>query len=140
MEDTVGHCGIIERIEGNSVYVKIVQQSACAGCQAKVVCATASGKKEQIIEVTDYSGTFHANESVILKGTERMELQAVGLAFILPLALLVGAIVLGAAMQWQESASALAGLLLLLPYYLILYFFRSALKKKFVFTIKKINP
>ncbi|MDR1937266.1 MAG: SoxR reducing system RseC family protein [Tannerellaceae bacterium] len=140
MEDTVGHCGIIERIEGHSVYVKIVQQPACAGCRAKSVCATANGKKEQVIEVTDYSGTVHTNESVILKGAERMELHAIGLAFIIPLVLVIGAIVVGTGMQWQEGTSALAGLLLLFPYYIILYFFRNVLKKRFVFTIKKINP
>jgi sigma-E factor negative regulatory protein RseC len=139
MGNTVNHCGVIKRIDGHTIYVRIVQQPACTGCHAKSICTTANGK-EQVIEVTDCSGTFHTNESILLEGKNSMELQAVLLAFLFPLTLVVTTIFIGTGMQWDESSSALAGLLLLLLYYIILYFFRNALKKKFVFTIKKINP
>ncbi|MDR2809562.1 MAG: SoxR reducing system RseC family protein [Tannerellaceae bacterium] len=138
MGNTIEHCGVVERIEGHTIYVRIARQPACGGCQAKSVCITASGK-EQVIEATDYSGTFHTNESVILEGKDSMGLLAVLLAFVIPLALVTVIIFTGTTLQWEESSSALAGLLLLFPYYIILYFFRNTLKKKFVFTIKKLN-
>jgi sigma-E factor negative regulatory protein RseC len=138
MEEAVNHQGVIERIEGHNIYVKIARQSACTGCRAKSMCMAADGK-ELLIEVVDYSGAFRVNESVILSGEASMGLQAVLLAFVIPLALVVAVIILGANIQWEESTSALIGLLLLFPYYIILYFLRDALKKKFIFTIKKIN-
>jgi sigma-E factor negative regulatory protein RseC len=139
MGNSVNYCGVIERIEGHTVYVKVIMQPGCDGCHAKAVCATAGGK-EQIIETTDCSGTFHTGEQVILEGKDSMAFQAVWLAFIVPLALVVPAVLTGTALQWEESTGALAGLLLLFPYYAVLYVCRNALKKKFVFIIKKINP
>ncbi|MDR2388404.1 MAG: SoxR reducing system RseC family protein [Tannerellaceae bacterium] len=135
----MNHCGVIQRIEGHTIYVSSARQPACSGCRAKSVCITAHGK-EQIIEVTDSSGTFHTNEPVLLEGKDSMEHQAVLLAFLIPLALVAATVFIGTSLQWDEGFSALAGLLLLFPYYIILYFFRDAWKKKFVFTIKKINP
>ncbi|MDR2118808.1 MAG: SoxR reducing system RseC family protein [Tannerellaceae bacterium] len=139
MGNSVHYCGVIERIEGYTFYVKVVQQSACAGCHAKTVCATANGK-EQLIEATGNSGAFHVNESVIIEGKDSMETQAVWLAFVIPLILVVSAVLAGTGLHWKESTGALTGLALLFPYYLILYVFRNALKRKFVFTVKKINP
>jgi sigma-E factor negative regulatory protein RseC len=139
MKNSVNYCGVIERVEGDRICVKITQQSACAGCHAKSACMAANGK-EHIIEVTDYTGTFHTNEAVTLEGKDYMELKAILLAFVIPLVLVVAFIVIGTSIQWNESVSALAGLSLVLPYYIILYFFRNALKQRFVFTIKKINP
>jgi sigma-E factor negative regulatory protein RseC len=138
MKNSVNYCGVVDRVEKDRICVKITQQPACSGCNAKSACMAANGK-EHIIEVTDYTGTFQANEAVILEGKDYMELKAILLAFVIPLALVVAFIVVGAGIQLKESVSALAGLSLLLPYYIILYSFRKALKKRFVFTIKKIN-
>jgi sigma-E factor negative regulatory protein RseC len=139
MENTVAHRGVVEQIEEHTIYVRIARQPACAGCQAKSVCTTANGK-EQMIEVTDYTDLFHVHETVLLEGKNSMEHQAVLLAFLIPLALVAATVFIGTSLQWGEGFSALAGLLLLFPYYIILYFFRDTWKKKFVFTIKKINP
>jgi sigma-E factor negative regulatory protein RseC len=138
MGEAINHQGIIERIEGHTVYVKVARQAACEGCQARSMCSAAGGKT-LLVEATDSSGAFRVNESVVLSGQPSMGLQAVWLAFVVPLLLVVAAVVLGAALQWQESLSALGGLFLLFPYYILLYFLRDTLKKKFIFTIKKIN-
>ncbi|MDR0429804.1 MAG: SoxR reducing system RseC family protein [Tannerellaceae bacterium] len=136
MKDTTNHSGVVEKIDGHSVYVKIVQQSACAECHAQSMCMAAD-KKEKIIEIPDYSGTFHLNESVMVCGQTSMGLQAVFIAFVIPLLLVVCTIVLSTSINWSESVSALTGLVLLLPYYGILYLFRDKLKKQFIFTLKK---
>jgi sigma-E factor negative regulatory protein RseC len=139
MGDTINYCGIVERIEEDSVYVKIIQHPACAGCHSKSACVAASAK-EQHIEVNAPSGAFRANERVMLEGSKAMGRQAVWSAFVVPMMLVVGVVAGGTAMGWEESVSALAGLFLLFLYYAALYLSRAALKKRFVFTIKKINP
>lgn len=138
MSESISHNGIIEKIDSGTVYVRIIQQSACSGCHAKSMCA-ASESKEKIIEVPDNSGKFHVNEEVQLCGRSSLGLKAVFLAFVLPLIIVVGAIAAGTSMQWEETTSGLTGLLLLIPYYCILYFLRDKLKKQFIFTLKKLN-
>lgn len=138
MSESINHNGVIENVNGDTVYVKIIQQSACSGCHAKSMCA-ASESKEKIIEVTDNSGQFHKNEEVLLCGQSSLGMQAVLIAFVLPLIIVVMTVVIGTSMQWEETTSGLTGLLLLVPYYCILYFLRDKLKKRFIFTLKKLN-
>ena len=138
MSESINHNGIIEKIDGDTAYVRIIQQSACSGCHAQSMCA-ASESKVKIIEVPDNSGKFTVNENVLLCGRSSLGLQAVLLAFILPLLIVVAAIVTGTSMQWEETTSGLTGLLLLVPYYCILYLFRDKLKRRFIFTLKKLN-
>jgi sigma-E factor negative regulatory protein RseC len=136
MKSIIHHCGVVEKITGHSVYVKIVQQSACAGCHAKSMCMAADSK-EKVIEIPDSSGLYYVNDPVIVCGQSSMGMQAVLLAFVLPLLLVVTTIVFGTYNKWNDGLNALSGLLVLLPYYGILYLFRDKLKKKFIFTLKK---
>ena len=138
MSGSINHNGVIEKIDGGTVYVRIIQQSACSGCHAKSMC-TASESKAKVIEVPDNSGKFHVNEEVQLCGRSSLGLQAVLLAFIFPLIIVFATIVTGTSMQWEETTCGLTGLLLLVPYYCILYFLRDKLKKRFIFTLKKLN-
>ena len=138
MSESISHRGIVERIEGDVVFVRIIQRSACSGCHAQSMCS-ASEMKEKIIEITDESGQFKVNEPVVIYGQSSMGLQAVLLAFVLPLILVVFAIATGTNLGWDETTSGLVGLSLLAPYYGILYLFRDKLKKRFIFTLKKLN-
>ena len=138
MSESINHNGVIEKIDGGTVYVRIIQQSACSGCHAKSMC-TASESKAKVIEVPDNSGKYHVNEEVQLCGRSSLGLQAVLLAFIFPLIIVFATIVTGTSMQWEETTCGLTGLLLLVPYYCILYFLRDKLKKRFIFTLKKLN-
>ncbi len=138
MSESISHSGIVEKIENGVVYVRIVQQSACAGCHARAVC-TASESKEKIIEVPDRSGAFHVNEDVLVCGGASLGMQAVLLAFVGPLLMILAAIMLGSCLHWEETTSGIFGLLLLIPYYGVLYGLRDRLKKRFVFTLRKLN-
>ena len=46
---------------------------------------------------------FNVNEVVIICGQNSMGLQAVLLAFVIPLVIVVGAIVIGTNLQWDET-------------------------------------
>lgn len=138
MDNTIHHTGVIERIDQDKVYVKIIQQSACAGCHAKSMC-NASDRKDRIIEIEGLYDSFHVNEEVELQGRTSLGYLAVLYAFVLPLLLLFAVIILCLEMNRSEAVSALAGLAVLPVYYSVLYFFRDKLKKKFVFAMKKLN-
>ncbi|MDL2255166.1 SoxR reducing system RseC family protein [Parabacteroides sp. OttesenSCG-928-G06] len=138
MDKNIRHNGIIERQEGDVFFVRILQQSACAGCHARGMCG-ASESKEKIIEVTDRTGQFHVDEEVSITGQTSLGLQAVLLAFAIPVVLVIVAVAIGLQVGWSETGSGLGGLLLLIPYYIILYFMRDKLKRHFVFTLEKPN-
>lgn len=138
MSENISHTGIVERISDEAVFVRITQQSACSGCHAQSMC-TASEKKDKIIEIPDRSGNFSVNESVVICGESSLGLQAVVLAFVIPLVIIVAAIIIGTNLAWEETTSGLTGLLLLIPYYGLLYLNRDRLKKRFIFTLKKLN-
>lgn len=136
MKENIRHNGIIERIEGDIVYIRIMQQSACAGCHARSMCS-ASESKVKIIEVIDHSGRFQVDEEVVICGQIAMGLEAVLIAFVVPIVLIIAMVAAGLHFNWGETVSAIAGLALLIPYYLILYLMRDRLKRKFVFTLEK---
>ncbi len=140
MSEDIAHKGIIERMEGDTCFVRIVQQSACAGCHARSMCS-ASESKEKVIEVTNCHVQFLPNEEVIVCGRTSLGLQAVWLAFVLPLLLVIIGIAIALnVFHLEETTGGLVGLALLVPYYFILYALRSKLKKRFIFTLKKYHP
>lgn len=139
MSESIYHDGIVEKIDGNSVFVRIIQQSACSGCHAQALC-TASEKKDKIIEITDPSaGTYQPGEKVKICGKSSLGLQAVLWAFVVPLAVILAALVTANQLQWGDTAAAATCLILLSAYYGLLYLLRDKLKKRFTFTLEKLN-
>lgn len=138
MSESISHTGVVERIEGDTVFVRITQYSACSGCHARSMCS-ASEQKDKIIEVPDRSGAYRVDERVLICGQTSMGLRVVFLAFVVPLCIVLCGVVIGVHLRWGETLSGVVGLSLLLPYYYLLYLSRDKLKKRFVFTLKKLN-
>ncbi|MDR3269816.1 MAG: SoxR reducing system RseC family protein [Tannerella sp.] len=137
MSKTIQHTGIIEKIEQPVVFVRIVQPSACNGCHAASVCPNTDGKN-QVIEVEDHTGHYTVNEEVMLCGQYTMGRQAILLAYVYPMLLVVAALAIGVHLTGNEPAGGLTGLLILFPYYGLIYLMRDRLKRKFVFTLSQI--
>lgn len=138
MKNDIVHSGIVERIEYPFIFVRILQQSACSGCHAKSACTTADSQVKTI-EIKDDSGNYHLNEEVNVCGSYSVGLQAVGLSFVIPLLLVVVVLIIGQMFMINEIVGSLIGLFILIPYYGIIYLMRNKLKKKFTFTLSKIN-
>lgn len=135
----IEHEGIVEQIKGNHITVRILQQSACSACHAKGYC-TAADASEKIVDVTDNTGQFYLNERVMVQGSESMGYKAVLWAYVFPLLLVLLTVILATAI-WHltETQGALAAILSLIPYYILLYLLKNKMTKKFTFTIKKIH-
>ena len=137
MTDIIKHRGRVEKIEGSHVVVRIVQTSACSACSIKGHC-NASESKEKMIDVFEVNASYQIGEEVVLCGTTSMGMQAVLLAFGVPLLILL--LALGVTMHLTDNdalISSLVGLLSIVPYYLVIYFCKDKLKKTFSFTIEK---
>ena len=139
MADVIKHDGVVDSIEGNCIHVRIVQASACAACGAKSLCSAAESK-EKIVDVYGADiAAYQVGQRVMVEGAAAMGMKAVRLAFLFPLVLLVAAVAL---VMWladgNEALAALAALLVLTIYFLLLFANKKKLAREFTFTIKPI--
>jgi len=136
MSQSIEHSGIVEQIDGDQIKVLIMQQSACSECHAKSLCSVAD-KKEKIIEVISSDPTLKVGDRVIIYGESSIGLQAVLLAFIIPFVLIFLALLIFQHFIENELMAGILAILVLVPYYLILFLSNKRLKNKFQFKIKK---
>ena len=136
--NTIKHLGIVENIQGSHLSVRIVQTSACAACSAKGHC-TSADSKDKIIDIIDTAASWQVGDKVMVVGEMSMGMMAVVLAFVLPFVLLIVSLFLFMALMENELYAALLSLVVLVPYYFILWLNKTRLKQKFSFTIKPIN-
>ena len=102
----IEHEGIVSRVEGDRVYVKITSQSACGACKAREACGLAEAQ-EKIVEVTTPGAQQHytAGESVTVGVRRSAGAVAVILAYVGALAVLLGALAAAvAALGWSEAS------------------------------------
>ncbi|MBQ4083733.1 MAG: SoxR reducing system RseC family protein [Bacteroidaceae bacterium] len=140
MADVIKHEGRVDSIDGDCIHVRIVQASACAACGAKSLCSAAESK-EKIVDVYGADTTaYQVGQRVMVEGAATMGMKAVRLAFLFPLLLLVVAVAL---VMWladgNEALAALAALLVLTAYFLLLFANKKKLAREFTFTIKPIE-
>lgn len=130
------HPGIIESINRDKVSVRILSHSACSSCHAKGAC-TVADIEEKIIEADlDESAGWKPGDQVMVQMEESLGRKAVVLGYVLPLAVLLVSIIVFLSLLKHEGLAALISILMLVPYYFTLYFFRKRLQKEFRFRIK----
>lgn len=139
MADVIKHDGIVDSIEGDCIHVRIVQASACAACSAKSLCSAAESK-EKIVDVYDAdTNAFQVGQRVMVEGAAAMGMKAVRLAFLFPLLLMVAVVALAMGLtDGNEVVGAVAALLTLAIYFLVLFLHKKRLMGEFTFTIKPI--
>ena len=134
--DNIIHQGKVVQIDKNSVFVRIEQKVACGECHAVSVCFVAN-KNDKIIEVSDCSGSYAIQEEVLISARSSMGLFAAAVAYTIPLLTVVIAVVAGIYISKSEVIGGLAGLLILVAYYFILFLLRDKIKKNVHFTLSK---
>lgn len=133
----IDHEGTILEIQDGKISVGIVNVSACSGCHAKGAC-TMSDMKEKSIDVIDYSNKFEVGEKVNLSYKESLGWLAMFLAYVLPFIIVLITLFVATAITGNELISGISALAILIPYYIVLSFFKGSFKKTFSFTIDKI--
>ncbi len=133
----ISHTGTIKSINNQHLVVKIISQTACAACHAKGAC-TSSDQSEKEIEIRQFDGEFSIGEEVLIIATSEQGYKAIFYAYILPLFILVMNLLILLSIIKDEALAALGSILLLSPYFLILFLLRNRIKSSFNFTIKKM--
>lgn len=135
--NVIEHLGRVDAVTPSDIRVVIVSQSACASCHAKGAC-TASDTSEKIVVISKANHNYLVGEAVKVLLKQSLGYKALFLGYLLPLIILLTALFVFSAFM-SEGKSGLFALLVLLPYYAILYLFRNKIAKQFIFDIQKIS-
>lgn len=133
----IEHTGIVERIDGRKITVVVEQQSACAACHAKGLCSEQGSRK--VIETdSDNPELFSIGDTArVALESNRMALQSVVWGYILPFVVLIVALVVAKMLGATDGIAALATLLSVALYYVVLYALRHYFERNIKFTITK---
>ena len=137
VEEYVEHKGVVKQILDNAILVGVIPNSACAECHVGATCSANSGQ-ERIIEISGSEDSFEVGEIVFVKIYKRSGLMAVCYAFAFPLLFLFASAFAVFHLCRSEPLAALSGFVSVVLYYMLLFFFRSRLKRKFTFKLEKI--
>ena len=131
----IEHCGVVERTERDTVYVRITSRSACGTCKARLAEA-----QDKIVAVaTPEAGQYAAGREVMVGVRRSAGVRAVVLAYVGALAVLLAVLVGTIAVAgWSEGAGALAAIAGVGVYYFALWLFRRKIEHTIQFTITKI--
>ena len=137
MADLIEHCGVVERTERDTVYVRITSRSACGTCKARQACGLAEAQDKIVAVATPEAGQYAAGREVMVGVRRSAGVRAVVLAYVGALVVLLAA--LGAATllggsDGQAVVAALGGVSL---YYAVVWCFRSRIEHTIHFTITK---
>lgn len=114
-----------------------MQQAACSSCKAAKLCRS-SEQKEKVIEVvTPRANHYQVGQEVTIVGSVSQGLQATLYAYVLPLMILLLCMSAASLRGAGDALAALFGLSIMALYYLVLFFLRSHLERKFSFTIEE---
>jgi len=134
--NTISHSGIIENTEFNTIHVKIITMSACASCKEHASCSI-SETKEKIIEIkTSKAGTYHKGQQVKVYMNKSLGHKALLLGYIFPFFILITTLLIMTENGISELISGLSAIIILFPYFLCLYLFKSKLARTFNFSVK----
>ena len=137
------HCseGIVQKIEGDYVYVLMQISSACAKCHAKSVCLPSESRNELLKIKNSENITFSEGEKVIIAMEQKLGGKALRIGYLYPLLILITLLILVYEISAHELLAVLSSLAGVILYYFFLYLFnrKKKIDNHFVFQVQKIS-
>lgn len=139
-KERIEHEGRVIAVDKDYISVEIVNKSACAACHAKGVCG-ASDEAVKVVEVaqdiTTLTEDYQVGETVNVVMSPAMGTQAIWLAYVVPLLVLMLSILVFSLCGAGEVLMGLGSLGAVALYYLGVFFYRKKISKIFIFSIEK---
>lgn len=137
MRNKISHSGVIDRIDGGHVQVRIVQTSACAACKVAGYC-NAAESKEKIVDVfcDSVAKNLTVGQPVTVTASGQVATRALLWGFGLPFLLMVSVLIVVLKWTGHEGLAALSGLGVLIPYYIMLWLFRDRMREQLAFSLE----
>lgn len=139
-KERIEHEGRVIAVDKDYISVEIVNKSACASCHAKGVCG-ASDEAVKVVEVAQSFATladdYQVGETVNVVMSSAMGTQAIWIAYVVPLIVLMASILVFSLCGASEFWMGLGSLGVVALYYLGVYLMRNRISKIFIFSIEK---
>ena len=130
------HSGVVSRIDGNAVVVSLDKNVHCDTCRAKAACGLSVSESKEI-EIIDSGSTFSINEPVEVLLRKNLGHKAVFWAYVFPFLLMLTTL-LTTSLFLPESTAGLLSLLVLIPYYGIVYALKDYFRSTFRISIERM--
>ncbi len=134
--DVFIHSGIISKLGNSSLTVSLDENVNCESCHAKGTCGISDSSSKEV-EIPISEEYFSLNEPVNVVLNKGLGLKAVFWAYVFPFVLMLSTLLIATSFV-KEWMAGLLSLLVLVPYYMILYVLRDTFKKTFKISILKI--
>ncbi len=136
-EKQIEHPGVVDRVEGTKLFVRVESRSACGNCHVRSHCGM-TDLEEKVVEVV--SGrpvhTYQPGQQVVVTLERSLGFKALLLGYVFPFVVLLSGILIMMAITGNELVSSLTGIGLMVPYYGWIYLIREKLRSHFYFRIK----
>ncbi len=128
--------GLVKAIKSNCIDVEIISCSACSGCTISSSCSMSETKRRIVTIQGNYAEQYQIGDKVEVVMSDRLGLQAVVYAFVIPLVLLLIAVACCHGYGFDDIISGISGIIVLIPYYFVLFLNRNRLENKFCCRLK----
>jgi sigma-E factor negative regulatory protein RseC len=136
-KNNIQHEGFITKITDQTVTVSLSGNVNCDACNAKMVCGSAESD-DKVVEVLNTHPNLQLNDSVNVLLRKDLGMKAVFWAYVFPF-ILVMTVLVTASFFVTEWLAGVLSILVLPPYYLLLYSLKKVFSKSFQFSILKTS-
>ena len=131
----VTHPGIIKEVDGNKVSVSVISKAGCASCQIKGSCSVGE-VEEKVVEMELPRGfSFKEGQVVTVEMKQSLGTFAVLLGYVFPFLVILLSLILFLQLGLDEGLAGIFSLLMLVPYYGLLYLSKDFFRKKFQYNL-----
>jgi sigma-E factor negative regulatory protein RseC len=130
----VVHNGIVKSLSYNSINVGIVVKAGCGSCQIKNSCSMVE-KSDKELEIECDPTQFRVGQQVSVRLKTQQGMNAIFLGYVLPFLILFSTMLISSTISNNEGTTGLLSLASVAVYYIVLYFFKNRIKKKFTYVV-----
>lgn len=135
-QNEIVHSGKVIEMTPDFTSVEITVSSACASCHAKSLCGMSEEQDKVIMLPTDPYATYKVGDEVQVCTKMSMGFKAAWISYVIPLAVLMGLILILTSVGVNELIAAGAAVGGVGLYYFVIWLLRDKLNNEFVFYIK----
>lgn len=138
MSQEIWHSGVVDRVEGRKVVVRITSRSACGSCAARQACGLAEATEKLVDVYTDRAAEYASGDAVEVGVKKNIGGKAVMLAYGGALVVLIAALVLSiVVLGLSEGVAILVTVGAVALYYAVLWLLRTKIEHTIQFSITK---
>ncbi|MDA3854073.1 MAG: SoxR reducing system RseC family protein [Bacteroidales bacterium] len=134
-EAIIEHIGYISKLSDHEIEATIKLSGACGGCDASSSCGMADNSS-RVITISQSNKSVNLGDQVKVVGSQSTGVSAVFFAYMFPFIIVMLILILSLFLfNISELRAGLYSILILPPYYLVLYFLKEKFEKKYTFRI-----